>query len=75
MMGGYGLMGDMGWLGMLTMVLFWVGVLALIIWGVSNLSAPRQASVAPDAREMLKQRYARGEINREEFEQARAVLH
>lgn len=75
MMGGFGLMAGMGWLGILTMVLFWAGVIALVVWGASNLAAPRQPSAHPDALEILKQRYARGEISYEEFVQAREALN
>jgi putative membrane protein len=74
MMGGYGMMGGFGWLGMLTMLLFWIGVIALVIWALSNLFSTQQAPVEPDAQEILKRRYARGEISREEFVQARDTL-
>lgn len=74
MMGGYGMMGGFGWLGMLTMLLLWIGVIALVVWGLSNLFPARQVSVEPDALEILKRRYACGEINREEFVQAREAL-
>jgi putative membrane protein len=74
MMGGYGMMGGFGWLGMLTMLLFWIGVVALVVWALSNLFPARQATVEPDALEILKRRYARGEISHEEFVQAREAL-
>jgi putative membrane protein len=74
MMGGYGMMAGVGWLGMLVMALFWIGVALLIVWGIGNLAAPRQQSVAASAEEIVKQRYARGEISREEFLQARETL-
>ena len=74
MMGGYGLMAGMGWWGILTMVLFWAGVIALIIWGVSALTTQRPMAAIPDALEVLRQRYARGEISQEEFIQARETL-
>ena len=74
MMGGYGLMAGFGWVGMLVMALFWIGVILLIVWGVSNLASPRQPNVAASAEEILKQRYARGEISREEFVQAHETL-
>ena len=72
MMGG--MMGGFGWLGMLTMLLFWIGVIALVVWALSSLVPARQATVEPDAEEILKRRYARGEISREEFVQARDAL-
>jgi len=61
-----------GWWMMIPMVLFW----GLIIWGtvalVQRASTPSGSSVAGEsALELLKRRYARGEIGREEYEQKR----
>ena len=66
-----------GWFGggMLMMLLFW----GLIIWaGVllfRKLSQPSQdnrlVAVSGTAHEILKERYAKGEISRDEFEQMR----
>jgi putative membrane protein len=76
MMGwGYG----MGWFGMILMGLFWiaiiVGIIFLIRWffvsaGTKNYRADSEDS----ALEILKKRYARGEINKEEFEQKKGHL-
>ena len=74
MMGGYGMMAGMGWLGLLLMALFWIGVILLVVWGLSNAFPRRRQAVEPDAEELLKRRYARGEISREEFVQAREAL-
>ena len=74
MMGGYGLTAGFGGLGMLVMWLFWIGVVVLVVWGLSNVFATRQPGVELDAEEILKQRYARGEISREELVQAREAL-
>jgi len=74
MMGGFGLMAGMGWLGILTMILFWAGVIVLVIWGLSALFPAQNNSRGTNALAILDQRFARGEINREEFEQARRVL-
>lgn len=74
MMGNFGMMAGMGWLGMLAMALFWVGLIALIIWGLRGLVVGQSTSRGPSALEILQQRFARGEISREEFEQARQVL-
>ena len=73
MMGGWG----MGWFGMIFMLLFWVlvivGLIFLIRWLVQNTrkGAENEGSRALD---ILKERYARGDISREEFEQIRKDL-
>jgi putative membrane protein len=74
MMGGYGQMAGFGWLGMLVMVLFWIGVILLVVGGLNTMRSMRRPDDEPDAHEILKRRYARGEIGREEFEQARGAL-
>ena len=75
MMSGYGMMAGFGWFGMIVMALFWVGVVLLVIWGFSNAFTARQPRVEPDAEAILKQRFARGDISREELVQAREALH
>ena len=74
MMGGYSAMAGFGWLGMLVMALFWIGVIVLIIWGMTHVFSTGQPRVELDVEEILKRRYARGEISREEFVQARDAL-
>jgi putative membrane protein len=74
MMGGYGMMAGMGWLGLLLMALFWIGVILLVLWGLSNAFPSRRQAVEQDAEEILKRRYARRAISREEFVQAREAL-
>ena len=72
--GGGGMMGGSGW-GWIFMLLFW----GLVIWGVvalvrgaagSGPSAPHPDS----ALELLKRRYARGEINKQEYEEKKRDL-
>ena len=75
MMGGYGMMAGMGWLGLLLMALFWVGVILLVVWGLRSASTRQQPNMAVDAEEILKRRFARGEISRAELVQACAALH
>lgn len=74
MMGGYGLMAGFGWLGMLVMALFWIGVIVLVVWGLTHIFSTQQPRAELDAEAILEQRYARGEISREEFVQARDTL-
>ena len=73
MMGGYG----MGWLGPIIMVAFWVavivGIIFLIRWLVVSTKGGGSGSEEP-ALEILKKRYARGEIDRKEFEQKKKDL-
>ena len=38
---GWGHMGSWGWIGMLMMLVFWFGVIALIFWAVSGNTARR----------------------------------
>jgi putative membrane protein len=74
MMGGYTAMAGFGWLGMLVMALFWIGVIVLVVWGLTHVFSIQQPRAELDAEEILKQRYARGEISREEFMQAHEAL-
>jgi putative membrane protein len=70
------MMGDwgMGWFGMIFMLLFWVLVIAGIVFLVRWLVQGRggrdrfDAGTGSQAMEILKQRYARGEISKDEFE-------
>ncbi len=66
----------MGWwmvFGGIFMILFWGGLIALIVWWISRLSR-RGAIGKPTPLEIARERYARGEITREEFEQIRKDL-
>ncbi|HXZ45076.1 MAG TPA: SHOCT domain-containing protein [archaeon] len=71
----------MGWMwgawgiGMMLMVLlFWALVIVAIVLGVRWLVGQPKGSQPDSALEILRQRYARGEINREEFEQKKRDL-
>ncbi|MDA8188591.1 MAG: SHOCT domain-containing protein [Dehalococcoidales bacterium] len=62
-----------GLLGPVTMILFWGGIVALIVWTV-RAASPRAndaRTTGSNALEILQQRYARGEITKEEFETIR----
>jgi putative membrane protein len=67
-----------GWMGWwpLVMGLFWVGVIVLGIWAAKALfpSTAHRETASPTALDTLKRRYARGEISREEYEEARRLL-
>lgn len=76
---GGGHMGSWGWIGMLMMLLFWFGVIALIVWAVSGNTASRTSSTNDRPREdralsILRERFARGELTEEEYDRARRTL-
>jgi putative membrane protein len=63
------------WLiGTILMVLFWIAIILLAIWAVRSLFPHQMRSGHDQALETLRQRYAAGEINAAEYEQARARL-
>jgi len=74
----------MGWWmlwGGLMMVLFWGAIIALVVWAVQSLGrgdgGHAQSEATSPARtplEIAKERYARGEISRDEFEQMKRDL-
>ena len=85
MMGqGGGMMGQGGWgawglLGMLVPLLFLGGLIALIAWVVVHLTSGRRGESTPGTREdsaeeILRQRFARGEIDAKEYEERRRTL-
>ncbi|HUT20093.1 MAG TPA: SHOCT domain-containing protein [Anaerolineae bacterium] len=74
MMGGMGI--GFGLFGVLLMFLFLAGLVALVVWlgrllfgniGHTTTSGPAGVH-APTAHEILDQRYARGELTREEYQ-------
>ena len=66
-----------GWwmaLGGVWMLVFWGSLIALIVWGISRLSRRNGSSIKRAPLDMAKERYAKGEISREEFEQIKQDL-
>ena len=76
MMGGFdGFMGSFGWLWMLVPILFWGGLLVLIAWAVVRAFPERWGGQRPEVRDqpaegVLRDRFARGEINAEDYERS-----
>lgn len=66
-----------GWFGWLFMIAFWVLVIAVIVWGVRLLTGRGGGGSATQSRpagggaesalEVLKRRYAAGEIDRDQY--------
>jgi putative membrane protein len=67
----------MGWwmvFGGVWMFIFWGGLIALIVWGISKLSRRNGSSLKHDPLDAAKERYAKGEISKKEFEQVKKDL-
>lgn len=75
---GSGMMGGMGWLGVIVMIVFWVlvlvGLFLFIKWLLLKNRSTGDSSSTPPALEILKERYARGEIDKKEFEEKKKDL-
>ena len=68
----------MGWwmvFGGAWMILFWGGLIALVVWGVSRLSRRSDSRPERDSLAIAKERYARGELSKKEFEQLKKDLY
>jgi len=76
MMGWY----DNGWgwgagIGMIVMVLFWGGLIALVVWAVARMTRGDVQSRPSDSpRQILDRRLASGEIDAEQYAQTRHLL-
>ncbi|MDW5376519.1 SHOCT domain-containing protein [Halomonas sp. HP20-15] len=70
-----GYMGGNGWGHMLfggaMMLVFWGLVIALIVILIKHFAKqrPHARAISPDALDILRERYARGEIDRQEYEE------
>jgi putative membrane protein len=71
----------MGWwmiFGGVWMLVFWGAIIAIIIWGIKKLTERRNSGHGlqgkPGPLEIARERYARGEISRKEFDQIKKDL-
>jgi putative membrane protein len=81
---GYGMWGTGGFGGMIMMIFFWAVIIvgAILIFryftgghgGISAGQGVGQISRGQDAMEILRERYAKGEIDTEEFEERKRTL-
>ncbi|MBA7695536.1 hypothetical protein ES703_104164 [subsurface metagenome] len=65
---------SMGWWMIVWMVVFWGGLIALIVWGIKKLTERGNSTPKRSPLDIAKERYAKGEISREEFEQIKKDL-
>lgn len=71
--------GGGSWLWMLAGLLLVIGVIIVVVWLVTRASRggqpPTGGSSRPTPDQILGERFARGEITREEFDQAKNALN
>lgn len=66
--------GPLGWLAMLFGMVLFVVVIVAVVWTVIRLTGQSQTSRSDVALEILRERFARGEISQSEFEEAKRIL-
>ena len=75
---GYGL--GMGIFGLVWMLLFWGGLIALAIWLIRLLFPSTETrrsddhEASPSAQEILNTRYAQGELTTEQYQEMRQTI-
>ena len=78
MMMGYGFDGPLGWLGLGMGVIVHLAFVALIllsvVWMFQAVFAGKRSDRKPDSLEILKCRYAKGEIGGEEYQRLKQEL-
>ena len=72
-MGGYGMMGFGMGFGFLFMILFW-GVIIWLVYALIKAAQPNTQNKGENAMEILKTRYAKGEISKKQYEEMRKEL-
>jgi putative membrane protein len=64
---GWGPGGGWAWLWGPVVLLLWVALVAAVVWFVVRGARPRERSGAERARDVLAERYARGELTTDEY--------
>jgi putative membrane protein len=59
------------WYVLILMLVFWGGLIALVVWAFRRL---RPSEPPESALSILKERFARGEIDQQEYEQRKAAI-
>ena len=67
----------MGWwmgFGSILFVVFWGAVIALVVWGISKTTNRGDTSEKKKPIDIAKERYAKGEISKEEYDKIKQDL-
>lgn len=75
MMGYYNFGYGMGFYGWIMMVLFWAAIIWLIVWLVRQNSHQETRPEKQTPTDILKERFAKGEISKKEFDEMKKELN
>ncbi len=71
---GYGYGGGMMFFGFIFMLLFWTAIILLIVWVYKQIKGPQVTTQIETPLDILKKRYAKGDIDKKEFEEKKKDL-
>jgi len=77
MMGNYGDMFGWGLGGGFMMIIVWAAIILFIVWIVREMIGKKHSDKTPSSKtalDILKERYAKGEIDKKEFEEKQKDL-
>jgi len=60
------------WFNFLFMIVFWIGFIYLIIWLITSLN--KKQNTKSNAKDILKERFAKGEITKKEYLEKKEIL-
>lgn len=71
---GDGVIGGWQIFGMVMMGVFWIAIIALVVWGIKRFTHEKTTSTSSGALDIAKERYAKGEISKQEYEEIKNNL-
>lgn len=67
---GYNMMGGFWWVGLLAHALVWIVLIWLVVWIIRKLTGTAKVKAKDDeALAIVRERYAKGEITKEDYDQ------
>lgn len=66
--------GALGWVGMAIFMGLLVALIVVVVWSVVRVTGQSQGPRSDASLDILRERFARGEISQAEFEDAKRVL-
>jgi len=62
------------WFGGIGTFILWFGLIAFTVWGVISLTRSNRDNTKSNAMDIVKERYAKGEINKDEYDKYKKSL-